>query len=228
VFEVHRGLERQRFEPFEQLPNRRLLWHGSRITNFMGILSRGLHVAPKEAPQTGYMFGKGIYFADVASKAAQYCHATPQRPWGLLLLCEVALGKQHELQEATYMERPPPPCHSTKGCGRVVPDESTARPLGMAPTSLAGAGGVADDGMEIEGEAASEAGSGTSAGPSTAGGSGAPVAVFGPLIDQQAQQAELAEEQQQQYKLQYNEHIVYDIAQVRIRYLVKVHFKFPQ
>lgn len=30
--------------------NRRLLWHGSRTTNFAGILSQGLRIAPPEAP----------------------------------------------------------------------------------------------------------------------------------------------------------------------------------
>ena len=43
--------------------NRQLLWHGSRITNFTGILSQGLRIAPPEAPVQGYMFGKGIYTA---------------------------------------------------------------------------------------------------------------------------------------------------------------------
>jgi len=36
-----------------------LLWHGSRTTNFAGILTQGLRIAPPEAPVTGYMFGKG-------------------------------------------------------------------------------------------------------------------------------------------------------------------------
>ena len=44
---------------------RLLLWHGSRTTNFAGILKQGLRIAPPEAPVTGYMFGKGVYFADV-------------------------------------------------------------------------------------------------------------------------------------------------------------------
>ena len=39
------------------------------------------------------MFGKGIYFADMVSKSANYCYANPSNPYGLLLLCEVALGK---------------------------------------------------------------------------------------------------------------------------------------
>lgn len=30
-----------------------------------GILKQGLRIAPPEAPVTGYMFGKGVYFADV-------------------------------------------------------------------------------------------------------------------------------------------------------------------
>jgi poly [ADP-ribose] polymerase len=36
-----------------------MLWHGSRLSNFVGILSQGLRIAPPEAPKTGYMFGKG-------------------------------------------------------------------------------------------------------------------------------------------------------------------------
>lgn len=34
---------------------RTLLWHGSRLSNWVGILSKGLRVAPPEAPVTGYM-----------------------------------------------------------------------------------------------------------------------------------------------------------------------------
>jgi Poly(ADP-ribose) polymerase catalytic domain len=53
-----------------------LLWHGSRSSNFAGILSQGLRIAPPEAPVTGYMFGKGIYFADMVSKSANYCQVS--------------------------------------------------------------------------------------------------------------------------------------------------------
>ena len=42
--------------------------------------------------QTGYMFGKGVYFADMVSKSANYCWANKTNPIGVLLLCEVALG----------------------------------------------------------------------------------------------------------------------------------------
>jgi hypothetical protein len=175
------------------------------------------------------MFGKGIYFADVASKAAQYCHPTRAKPWGLLLLCEVALGKQHELHEATYMDRPPIPCHSTKGLGKIAPNEETISVIGGAEAAggsgSAGAGAaVGVDSMEIEGEAGGAGGDADDAAAGGAGGGEAKI-VFGPLVNQ----AELlGEEAAQQFKLQYNEHIVYDVGQVRIRYLVKCKFKFPE
>ena len=69
-----------------------LLWHGSRTTNYAGILSQGLRIAPPEAPVTGYMFGKGIYFADMVSKSANYCWTSQNNPIGFVLLSEVALG----------------------------------------------------------------------------------------------------------------------------------------
>jgi len=49
-----------------------------------------LRIAPPDAPVTGYMFGKGVYFADVSSKAANYCHTNKENSEGVLLICEVA------------------------------------------------------------------------------------------------------------------------------------------
>lgn len=110
VFSMTRHGESKRYKPFSKMANRMLLWHGSRTTNFVGILSQvspcphihyliyygispqGLRIAPPEAPVTGYMFGKGIYFADMVSKSANYCHTSPSEPVGVLILCEVALG----------------------------------------------------------------------------------------------------------------------------------------
>ena len=43
-----------------------------------------------QAPATGYMFGKGLYFADMSSKSANYCFASRSNPVGVLLLCEVS------------------------------------------------------------------------------------------------------------------------------------------
>ncbi|XP_074838450.1 poly [ADP-ribose] polymerase 2 isoform X3 [Carettochelys insculpta] len=111
----------------DSLPHRTLLWHGSRLSNWVGILSQGLRVAPPEAPATGYMFGKGIYFADMSSKSANYCFASRRRDVGLLLLCEVALGECQELLEANPdAGQLPPGKHSTKGLGRMAPDPANS------------------------------------------------------------------------------------------------------
>lgn len=96
IFRIQRKGEAERFTysyfQRSQAHERRLLWHGSRTTNFAGILSQGLRIAPPEAPATGYMFGKGIYFADMASKSANYCSSGNSDGVGLLLLCEVEVG----------------------------------------------------------------------------------------------------------------------------------------
>ncbi|XP_042474462.1 poly [ADP-ribose] polymerase 1-like [Zingiber officinale] len=124
IFVLEREGECDKFAPFKDMKNKMLLWHGSRLTNFVGILSQGLRVAPPEAPATGYMFGKGIYFADLVSKSAQYCYVDKNDPVGLMLLSEVALGEIHELKKATYMDKPPKGKHSTKGLGKTVPLQS--------------------------------------------------------------------------------------------------------
>ena len=80
IYSVDRQGSLARFNPWQRLHNRKLLWHGSRVSNMMGILSEGLRIAPPEAPTTGYMFGKGLYFADMVSKSAQYCRATKKQP----------------------------------------------------------------------------------------------------------------------------------------------------
>ncbi|CAF0974380.1 unnamed protein product [Adineta steineri] len=124
LFKTTREGEYDRFKNFQTLDNHQLLWHGSRTTNFAGILSQGLRIAPPEAPVTGYMFGKGVYFADMVSKSANYCFTTKHSPQGLMLLCEVALGKMFECLKATNMSASTLPhgTHSTKGCGSTMPD----------------------------------------------------------------------------------------------------------
>jgi poly [ADP-ribose] polymerase len=92
VFKLNRQGEEEKYKKYSCLENRKLLWHGSRLTNYVGILSQGLRIAPPEAPSTGYMFGKGVYFADMVSKSANYCFANSSNPEGLLLLSEVYLG----------------------------------------------------------------------------------------------------------------------------------------
>jgi len=130
VFRIEREGEDEKFTAFEKTPNHKLLWHGSRMTNFCGILSQGLRIAPPEAPATGYMFGKGIYFADMVSKSANYCFANPQRPEGLALLCQVALGNPCEFKQAqNHLTTAPSGFDCTKGVGRSFPDPKKEVPL---------------------------------------------------------------------------------------------------
>uniref|UniRef100_UPI000180C414 poly [ADP-ribose] polymerase 2 n=1 Tax=Ciona intestinalis TaxID=7719 RepID=UPI000180C414 len=112
----------------KDIGNRVLLWHGSRLTNWCGILKNGLRIAPPEAPVTGHMFGKGIYFADMVSKSANYCYATHRQPKAFLLLCEVALGESNNLLQADYnANKLPKGKHSVKGLGKTQPDPSKSK-----------------------------------------------------------------------------------------------------
>ncbi|KAK3985736.1 putative poly polymerase 2 [Cladorrhinum sp. PSN332] len=105
IFRIERQGEKDRFldSSYGKLnQNRRLLWHGSRATNFGGILSQGLRIAPPEAPVSGYMFDKGIYLADMASKSANYCCSYLSDNTALLLLCEAELG--NPMQELIHAD----------------------------------------------------------------------------------------------------------------------------
>ncbi|XP_042855321.1 poly [ADP-ribose] polymerase 1-like isoform X2 [Penaeus japonicus] len=174
AFKIERSGEKKRFKPFKQLHNRKLLWHGSRLTNFAGILSQGLRIAPPEAPVTGYMFGKGVYFADMVSKSANYCCTSQSNPTGLILLADVALGNMYERNHAEYVEKLPKGMHSTKGVGRTCPDPSES---------------INVDGVEVP----------------LGKGIQAPVG---------------------NTSLLYNEFIVYDVAQVNVKYLLKLKFDY--
>lgn len=107
---------------YKDVPNHFLLFHGSAMFNFIGILSQGLRIAPPEAPATGYMFGKGVYFADMFDKSFAYANrGYNQQDSYLMLMCEVALGKSKELYSAEYVEKLDYPFSSVKGMGRTGP-----------------------------------------------------------------------------------------------------------
>ncbi|CAD8139697.1 unnamed protein product [Paramecium pentaurelia] len=112
IFAIERKGEAQKFEKFNQGP-RILLWHGSKISNFMSLLALGLKIAPSWAVNTGAMFGKGIYFADQFSKSYNYtqdytinnrfgynsyygnqCNTNQYQRYRYLLLCEVSCMNQ--------------------------------------------------------------------------------------------------------------------------------------
>ncbi|GAB1211933.1 hypothetical protein ATERTT37_001057 [Aspergillus terreus] len=183
IFRIEREGENDRFmsSKYAKLKNsnRRLLWHGSRSTNFGGILSQGLRIAPPEAPATGYMFGKGVYFADMSSKSAGYCCHYSSANMGLLLLCDVELGERMlELVNGNYnadQDSKKQGMIATLGQGMSVP--GGWKDAGCVHPSLRG---VSMPDMETP-------------------------------LDRNTGKC-----------LQYNEYIVYDVAQIRQRYLFQV------
>ncbi|KAJ0406240.1 hypothetical protein ATCC90586_008198 [Pythium insidiosum] len=150
IFSVERRHESERYmnlvnsDATFKSRHSKLLWHGTRRTNLMGILSEGLRIAPPEAPHHGYSYGKGIYFADVSGKSLNYCGtpyfiakkgAQTTSPFGrregknihYMLLCEVALGNQMEVQKSCQWNEQLPKCvNSICALGQHVPDESLA------------------------------------------------------------------------------------------------------
>ena len=72
------------------------------------------------------MFGKGLYFADMASKSANYCGTSRANPIGCILLCDVALGEWNDKFAADYnASELPPGKHSTRGVGKTAPKEDS-------------------------------------------------------------------------------------------------------
>ena len=123
IFVAEREGEDKIYNPLN-LDNQRLLWHGSGFSNYGGILSQGLRIAPPEAPVSGYRFGKGVYFADQFSLSQCYCRAYQSNGVGVLLLCQVALGSQMKSTGDCniHSKFPNPKYHSTLGDSGAVPD----------------------------------------------------------------------------------------------------------
>jgi len=123
-FEVQRHGEDAIFNPMN-LDNKKLLWHGSRFSNFVGILSQGMRIAPPEAPRSGYLFGKGVYFADLLGKSFPYACPHLSGGIGTFVLCEVALGNMRPLKQCDcYADRLPAGYHSTHAIGGQRPNPS--------------------------------------------------------------------------------------------------------
>ena len=56
------------------IKKRILLFHGTRAENVLGILNKGLLIAPIEAEFSGNKYGNGIYLSDSFDKALDYCN----------------------------------------------------------------------------------------------------------------------------------------------------------
>ncbi|KAF8917558.1 Poly polymerase [Mucidula mucida] len=156
---------------------RLLLWHGSRTANFAGILNQGLRIAPPEAPVNGYMFGKGVYFADTVSKSSGYCHHGLSKNKGVLLLCGIAAKPFYHKKSGSFnadAECKEKEREYTKGLGRHKPAKWKDAGEALGIPELRGC--VMPDGSHV----------------------------LRPKDD---------------FLLEYNEYIVYNTSQIRMKYL---------
>lgn len=169
IFEVTRHEEKLSYAPYEQSFNRQLLFHGTPIVNFVGILTNGLKISPPEAHFSGSVFGNGIYFSDSVTKSVNYCRTV--RESGVILVCEVAVGNsdiRYRFDHSELKEN----CDSLQALGKYYPH----------PVH------VCDDGLIIPN---------------------------GKLV----QRDEVAD-----FQLNFNETVIFDPSQVKIRYMVKLNF----
>ena len=121
VYRVARGVEQERFDG--KVGNEQMLFHGSRIKNWVGILSRGI-LLPKIVVSMGVnrtdagWLGNGIYFGD-ASCTSLYYTSPGRRKTRFMTIARVALGKPKEFTKITYgMDAPPPGYDSCHGVRR--------------------------------------------------------------------------------------------------------------
>ena len=118
VFTLKRAAEWADFAT--EIDNQKLLFHGSRIQNWVGILSRGI-LLPKIVVSLGLnrtdagWLGNGIYFGDAACTSAYY--ATPGRKkTRFLSIARVGLGRMKDYTKITYgLSAPPDGYHSSHG-----------------------------------------------------------------------------------------------------------------
>jgi poly [ADP-ribose] polymerase len=104
VFALRRPSEHETFEA--SMSNQRLLFHGSRIKNWVGILSRGI-LLPKIVVSLGVnrtdagWLGNGLYFGDASCTSSFY--TTPGREkTRFMAVANVALGTQAPFTKITY------------------------------------------------------------------------------------------------------------------------------
>jgi len=105
ILEVKLGADRDRYNKCT-IGNEMELYHGSRNCNLLGLMNKGLLIAPPSAPVSGYMFDRGVYLADASTKSINYSlysfpgmgHVTNC----FLLICKSKIGKQKKLQHSDY------------------------------------------------------------------------------------------------------------------------------
>lgn len=221
IFAVSRPQEEA---DFLELDNRRLLWHGTKTENLVSILHNGLKIAPPSAEHTGSMFGNGIYFADFFDKSLNYCanhYIDASNRSVFILLCEVSLGKMKKLYQAKEIKKLTGGFNSVKGSGRhshvkrqnLVLNNGCMVPLGELQDKMVrnqlkaqkkGASGARQS-MKVSRKKRAKVPHWNKMGKKIIGLPGKAKAV-----------------RNRHYYLNYNEFVVYNTNQVKIRYLIEI------
>ncbi|XP_038681115.1 protein ADP-ribosyltransferase PARP3 isoform X1 [Tripterygium wilfordii] len=113
-------------DEIRKLPNKVLLWCGTRSSNLLRHLHKGFLPAICSLPVPGYMFGRAIVCSDAAAEAARYGFTAVDRPEGFLVLAVVSMG-----EDIIEVDSPPEDTQTleekkigVKGWGRKKTDES--------------------------------------------------------------------------------------------------------
>lgn len=113
------------YDDVKKLPNKLLLWCGTRSSNLLRHLHMGFLPATCYIPAPGYMFGKAIVCSDAAAEAAKYGFTAVDRPEGFLVLAIFSQGV--EIVEISNVPENVQKLDSKsciRGLGRMKTDES--------------------------------------------------------------------------------------------------------
>ncbi len=120
VYKVKRPGEWDTFDG--KVGNERMLFHGSRIQNWVGLLTRGI-LLPKIVVSMGVnrtdagWLGNGIYFGDASCTSAFYTTAGKKKT-RFMAVARVGLGKMKDYTKITYGLNAPPDgfdsCHGVR------------------------------------------------------------------------------------------------------------------
>jgi poly [ADP-ribose] polymerase len=162
------------------------------------------------------------------SKSANYCCATKTDPCGLLVLSQVALGRQKQLYESEYIEKLPKDHHSVMGCGKTIPSKWEPfpyQPLVAVESLPSGVSTAGKEEQPQQQERQTRSSARRRSLPAKASAQSAKtdeianhcqVPMGPPKLNRTIKKSDLL----------YNEYIVYDPDQVLMRYLVQVRFEF--
>jgi hypothetical protein len=74
-----------------------LLFHGTKTQNILGILSKGLLIAPVESESSGNRFGNGIYLSDSFQKCLGYASSEKRK---YILLVDTLLDRLYHFKQS--------------------------------------------------------------------------------------------------------------------------------